>query len=189
MNEPATKTQEEIISLNNVRLSFPALFTAKSVGDGDPKFGANFILDRKIHATLIAKLEKAIERTALDKFKKKVNLSPRNKCLHDGNEDSVAEKDGYGDDVMYIRASTDRRPAVVDRDLTPLAEQDSKPYAGCYVNATIRLYAWEHKTGGRGVSAGLRAVQFVKDGEAFGAGPINPEDEFKPITEDDDAFN
>lgn len=181
------KTQEpqkdpNIIKLNNVRLSYPQLFTAKAQEEGkEPKYSASFLLDKKTHATLITHIENTIARVALDEFKRKVPL--KRVPLHDGNEKS--DKEGYGDEVMFLSANNAKRPVVVDCDLTPLTAQDPKPYAGCYVNATVRLFAYDHKTGGKGVSASLRAVQFVRDGESFGAGPVNAEDEFEPVTDGD----
>lgn len=170
-------TDPNIIILPEVRLSFPHLFKPHAMPGSvrEPQYQATFLLDNVKHATLITQIEKTIERVALDEFKKKVPL--KHKALHDGNEKDDLE--GYGDGVHFVVASRKNRPAVVDVDrTTPLAEADGKIYAGCYVHASIRFFAWSHPTGGRGVSAELRAVQFLKDGESFGAGPVNAEDEF-----------
>lgn len=174
-----------IIKLTNVRLSYPQLFVAKAMEEGkEPKYSASFLLNKKQHAGLIKEIEAATQRVALDLFKKKVPL--KRQPLRDGNERS--DKEGYGDEIMFINASEVRRPVVVDRDLTPLTKDDPKPYAGCYVNATIRLFAYDHAKGGKGVSAALRAVQFVKDGESFGAGPVNAEEEFEEVSDDVDGY-
>lgn len=170
-----------IIRLKNVRLSFPKLFVPEAVEEGGKlKYSAAFILDNTAHAALIKLIETTTDRVALDEFKKKIPL--RHKPLRDGNE--FPDMDGYGDGVMFVSAKSDRRPPVVDRDPSyPLTADDSRPYAGCYVNANIRLFAYDHKTGGKGVSAELRSVQFAKDGEPFGAGPVNPEEEFEKIAD------
>lgn len=169
-------TDPAIVKLNNVRLSFPHLFTPQSMEEGqEKKFRATFILSNEHHAALIASIEKLIDRLALDTFKKKV---PFKSCFHDGNE--KPDVDGYGDGVMFITASRKTRPAVVDRSVNPITEEDGIIYGGCYVNATIRLWVQDNKWGKR-VNAELRAVQFVKDGPSFGAGPVNAEDEFEPV--------
>lgn len=174
-----------IISLNNVRLSYPQLFTPKAIEAGkEPKFSATFLLDKKIHKDLIAQIEKLTERVALDAFKKKVKLN--RVPLRDGNEKSEIE--GYGDEVMFVGANEVRRPVVVDRDRTPLTKDDPKPYAGCIVNGRIRLFAYDHPTGGKGVSAALRAVQFVRDGESFGAGPVDASSEFEDLSTNADDY-
>lgn len=166
------------IKLENVRLSFPALFEAKAMKGSEPRFSATFLMDSVKHADLIKKIETTIDRLALDHFKKKVTL--KGVCLHNGNEKE--DKEGYGDGTMFVTASRKTRPAVVDQKLITLTKEDGKPYAGCYVNASIRLWVQDNEFGKR-VNAELLAVQFVKDGESFGAGPVKAEDEFEPVSE------
>lgn len=180
-----TPNDPDVIRLVNVRLSYPQLFVAKEPEPGkEPVFSATFLLNKKEHKSLIDQIEKMTERVALDKFKKKVTLKRR--PLRDGNEKD--DKEGYGDEVMFIGARNTKRPVVVDRDMTPLTKDDPKPYAGCIVNATVRFFAYDHSTGGKGVSASLRAVQFVKDGESFGAGPVSAEEEFEAVADDVDGY-
>lgn len=182
MNTTQPQQPDSKIKLTNVRLSYPHLFVPQQAkGSSKKKYSADFILNKKEHAALIQQIEKTIERVALDAFKKKVTL--KNVCLHDGNERE--DKDGYGDDVMYIVAKNDKKFPVVDCDpRITLNEESPKPYGGCYVNAIIRLFAYDHETGGKGVSASLEAVQFVKDGKSFGAGPVNAEAEFETVSDD-----
>lgn len=174
-------TDPAIIKLPAVRLSFPHLFKARAFSDGDdPEYSADLILDNKQHTDLIKHINTVIERATLDKFHKKVHL--KHCCLHDGND--KMDKEGYGDGTHYVVAKSDVRPAVIDRDLTPLTGDDKKIYGGCYVNALIRIYPWGGGKWGNGVSADLKAVQFLKDGDSFGAGWINVEDEFEVLPED-----
>ena len=55
------------------------------------------------------------------------------------------------------------------------------PYRGCYVNAKVEFVAGKSFKGSDGqiipnqVFARIIAIQFVKDGEAFGSGPTNAE--------------
>lgn len=175
------------ILLNNVRLSYAQLFTAKAMQNADGslgklKFQATLLLDKKVHAADIVKIEALIQRACLDKFGK-ANVKLKNVCLRDGEEKEDTE--GYGPEIMFVPASNETRPPVVDRDgVTPLVEQDGRIFSGCYVNACIRLYAYDHPKGGKGVSASLQAVQFYKDGPAFGAGRVKPEDVFTAVSGD-----
>jgi hypothetical protein len=180
MGQPADPA---IVKLKNVRLSFPHLFTAHAMEEGqEPKFSATFLMDVEEHKSTIAQIEKLIDRLALDYWKKKTNFKS---CLRDGND--KADIEGYGDGIMFISAGRKTRPAVVDRSVSPVTEEDGVVYAGCYVNATVRLWVQDNKWGKR-VNAELRAVQFVKDGESFGAAPINAEDEFEALEEKLDEF-
>jgi hypothetical protein len=61
---------------------------------------------------------------------------------------------------------------VIDRDKTPLAESDNRPYSGCYVNCIIELWAQNNAYGKR-INANLLAVQFYKDGQPFGDAGAN----------------
>lgn len=183
------KNQLRIV-LPLVRLSYPALFkpTAMKNPDGTmgkAKFSATLLLNKKEHAATITKLEKMIERAMLDKFGKKVAL--KNVCLRDGNEKE--EKEGYGDEVMFLTAKSDTRPEVVDAAMVRINEEDGKIYGGCYVDASIEVFAYKHQLGGNGVSAQLRAVRFRKDGQSFGGGgPVNASDEFEPVSAEVDEY-
>ena len=53
----------------------------------------------------------------------------------------------------------------------------ASPYSGCYVNAVIEVWAQDNEHGKR-LNARLKSVQFFKDGEAFGAAPSNPNEDF-----------
>lgn len=171
-----------IITLPDVRLSFPHLFTPHTMpGSEDtqePKFSATFLFDNTKHSALLDRIDAIIDRLALDEFKKKISFK---RCLRDGNDKS--ELEGYGDGTSFISASNKARPGVVDRRLNPIAESDGIVYAGCYVNATIRLWV-QNNTWGKRVNAQLRAVQFLRDGESFGAGPVDATKEFEQVDDD-----
>lgn len=171
------------------RLSYPSLFQPTAMKGGKPKFSATILMNKKEHAAVIKQLEQFIERATLDKFQKAMKFKTDNICLHDGND--KLEKEGYGDDVMYLVAKSDTRPAVVDQNHAPLTEQDGKIYGGCYVDASVEIYAYHHKeSGSKGVSAQLRAIRFRKDGQSFGGGgPVDAEKEFESVEAGDDDPN
>jgi hypothetical protein len=168
------------VRLKNVRLSFPALFAAKAVNDGEAKFSAAFLL-KKEDAKQIALIEIFSPKVKADKWGKNPPKGIK-LCLHEGSEKDF---DGYDETIMFISSSSARRPVVVDKDLRPLVGEDGKPYAGCYVNCTLRLWAQDNKYGKR-INASLEAVQFARDGEAFGAGNVRAEDEFTSLEDDED---
>lgn len=179
-----TETKDPLILfLPEVRLGFPALWTPRTNEKNAakaPQFEASFIFDNTQHGTLLDKIDATIDRLALDEWKKKVNFR---RCLRDGNE--YSETDGYGDGKSFLKAWSLTRPGVVGRKLEQLTEADGIIYAGCFVNATVRLFAYDHPTGGKGISATLNNIQFVKDGPAFGANKTKPEDDFKALDSDD----
>jgi hypothetical protein len=172
--------------INPVRLSFPHLFTAHAMKDAagkeqEPKFSATFLLDNIKHGALLDRIDQLADRLCLDEFKK-ARGGWLKYCLRDGNEKSDLE--GYGDGTSFITASNKARPPVVDRQLNPIAEADDIIYAGCFVIATVRL--WVQNNGwGKRINAQLRAVQFVKDGDSFGVGKVDPNQEFEAFDSDD----
>ena len=113
---------------------------------------------------------------------KKLKIASDKLALKDGDDSGRDEMIGK----MTIKASTKKRPVVIDRDKTPLVEDDGKPYAGCYVNAIIRLWAQDNSYGKR-INASLEGVQFHKDGEPFGAGGVSV-DEFDDFEDEDAPF-
>lgn len=171
-----------IVKLSNVRLSYPNLFEAKAGPDGGkPTYSAVFLLDKKANAAVIKAVQAAIAFAIKEGLKGKHPGADR-VCLQDGSK--KADTDGYGEEVMYISARNEKRPGVVNRDLSPLTADDGKPYAGCYVNAVVRLWAQDNKFGKR-VNASLRNVQFVKDGTPFGEKPVAPEEDFEALADEE----
>jgi hypothetical protein len=159
------------ITLKKVRLSFPSLFKMGSFGgESTGKYEATFVLDKKEHAEEIKKLDAEILN--LMKSELKTKLSSDKICLKGGDE---LERPEFADKYT-IKASTKKRPLVVDRDKSPLAEEDGKIYAGCYVNAIVSLWAQNNQYGKR-INAQLDGVQFHSDGEPFGDAGITV-DEF-----------
>lgn len=150
-----------------VRLSFPNLFEH----DKFKKFSGAFLMAPD-HAALPG-LEAVCEQVGKDKWGAKwpaikKELEAGGKLLvQDGNK--KASQAGY-EGMKYFNASNTVRPTVVDRTRAPLVAEDGKPYAGCYVNVIIDVWAQENAEFGKRINAQLQGIQFVKDGEAFGAG-------------------
>lgn len=170
------------VKLNNVRLSFPALFKAEAFKPGDdPRYKATFLipegsaLAKEVEKSAIAALEEKFPKKGVTIYKQ--IFGNNNKCnISDGNN---AEYDGYAG-MIAVSAKSKTRPLVIDTDKTPLAEEDGKPYAGCYVNAIIEFFGYDNS--GKGVSATLKGVQFVRDGDAFSGSAPASEDDFDDLS-------
>lgn len=175
--------------LSNVRLAFPNLFEARAFSDDekDPSYGASFIFP-KTHMSFKV-LNEAFEIVAKDKWEGKASeilkqLRAADKtCLHDG--DGKPDYAGFPGN-FFVAARNKTRPLVIDIDKSPLTASDGKPYAGCYVNATIGVWAQANAYGKR-INATLSGVQFLKDGDAFtGDAPASPDD-FEDLSAGADA--
>lgn len=169
------------ISIPAARLSFPSLFNqAQFNGESTGKYEATFILDKKEHKDAIAKIQAQID-TLVKSELKNAKLADDKICLKDGDDLGRPEFEGK----FTIKAATKKRPLVINRDKSPITEDDNIVYAGCYVNAIISLWAQNNGYGKR-INAQLDGVQFVRDGEAFGDAGISVEafDAFGDLDDD-----
>jgi Protein of unknown function (DUF2815) len=159
------------IMLKDVRLAFPSLFKASAPATGgEAAFSASFLLP-KTHKQL-PEIKAAFKTLAKDKWGAKSDsvlksLEAADKlCLHDG--DAKADYEGF-EGNLFISARAKVRPTVFNQQREELTEADGKPYSGCFVNASIELWAQDNGFGKR-INAQLRGVQFLRDGDAFAGG-------------------
>lgn len=172
------------IILKNVRLSFPSVFKTETYqGEDTGKYGATFLLPKSDKAT-----KKAID-DSLPEILKKIKVSniaqiPSDKIfIKDGD---ISDHSKYPEHAgnWVIRAMNTKKPTVINRDKTPITDDDNIIYSGCYVNAQISPWGFNKKS--KGVSANLMGIQFVKDGDRLGAEVVASVDDFDAI--DDDAL-
>ncbi|MGA1757053.1 MAG: ssDNA-binding protein [Pseudomonadales bacterium] len=168
------------IKLNNVRLSFPSLFRKATFEGNETKYEATFMLHKEEHADLIANIKKQIEAGIKENLKG-AKIPSDKIALKDGDESGRDEYEGY----YTLKAANNKRPKVVNRDKSPLAEDDEVIYSGCYVNAVVD--PWYQSNGyGKRVNFNLLGVQFFKDGEPFESGSVADDDDFDEFEIDDD---
>ena len=182
----------EKITLQNVRLSFPKLIEASSQQPGSPpKFSADFILPPN-HPDF-ARFMQEVQKMAVETWKEHAQsvlqvcqADRKLRCFGQGAEkiDKKTYKPygGYDGGVYYISANSnaDRPPVMARPDGTLVDASNSmerielarKLYGGCYVNAVVRPWPQDNQFG-RAVRCELVALQFLKDGEAFGEGAVN----------------
>lgn len=171
----------DVIRLENVRLSFAKIFKPEAFQEGqDARFSATFLLDPSDakHKAKISEIQTAAKKLIEGAGFKVSDFTP-GFGLADKHP-TKSKYEGY-EGMWFIVAGEKVRPTVVNRRREPVAEGDAEaPYSGCYVNATITLWLQNNKFGKK-VNANLRAVQFVRDGDAFGRAPVAAEDEFESI--------
>jgi len=176
------------LMVTNARLAFPNLWRPRPGTDGGKaKYGALLIIDPANPA--VAEIQKAFAAIAKEKWGAKADailkgLKAQDRlALHDGSTKSQYQ--GF-EGNLFVSANSDARPSVFDRQRTPLAESDGKPYSGCYVNASIELWPQDSAQFGKRINAQLRGVQFLRDGDAFAAGTPAFEDEFADLGDQGD---
>lgn len=139
------------------------------------------VLRRAKYDVIAAKIGEDKAQALLSKIK------PDKYAVRDGDLETW---EGY-DGSFYISAASDTPPRVIGRDKRVITAESGIVYAGCIVNAMVTM--WYQPAGTRvakggkkimvphGVWARLNAVQFVKDGDPFGAPPPDM-DEFDDLS-------
>lgn len=168
--------EDGTILIKNVRLSYPHLFE-KFVMEGDDeakgRYSAKFLLDKETHAEEIKAIRQHLVALQKEWFEGKIGGEKL--FLKDGDDSGKEEQEGS----WVISASdTKRRPQVLDKDKSPIVEEDDIVYGGCYVHALIRPWKQQHPKYGKRVNANLIGVQFHKDGERFGEEPVDASNYF-----------
>jgi hypothetical protein len=183
------------VTLKGVIASYPHYYKKHAANStATPKYAGDFIIDpsTKSGKANIKLIEAAIAAVEIDKFgKKDPRYKEGRKAYHEGN-DIVSQKTDETPpelvDMMVIKAKNDRRPTLVNRRGETATEDDDLFFGGTIVNPILRFYGIEADNadkGGRGLFCSLEGVQYVEEGERFGAAPLS-EDRFKNIDNDAD---
>lgn len=182
--------------IDNVRADWPNLFKGEQYnGTGKFRCGITAIIPPD-HAQF-KQVEAAITEAASAKWKDKATATLKaarakdNICLRDGDI-KAAKSDGYAGN-FYLSANCQGgdteaecvKPTVYTADRAKVMNPAESPiYRGCYVNVLVEFYADDRF--GAGVFCKLVAVQFRKDGDAFGSAPAKADD-FEDLSEGADA--
>ena len=164
--------------IKNVRMAFPAIYEPEAFGDGDPAYGAKFIIPQE-HPQL-AEIRKAVVAAAMEKWSEKapgILALLRDDKKVAWVEGPYRNKNGDiydGFEGMYHLSTRNGgkapvKPSVFDAQNRPVTQSDGVVYSGCYVDASVDLYAQDNSYGRR-INCLLRGVRKAGDGDSFGGG-------------------
>lgn len=172
------------ITINNVRISYPKLFTASQVqGQGELKFSGAFLIaetDPQLRA--LFDLANQVTAAKYPTGQKPHGFKPL-PCYKAAENPKYAGNPDY--EGMWVLNSSKNAsqgaPAVVDQNMNKVLDP-SAIYPGMYVNVALSVYCYGDKPGSmsKGVTTGLEAVQIVRDGDRLDNRPAVGE-LFKPI--------
>ena len=170
--KPATN-----VTTGKVRLSYVHVFEPSAVNDGEEeKYSLSILIPKKDKVT-IAKIEAAVKAAAeqgkTSKFGGKIPANLKTP-LRDG--DTEKEDDEAYKGMMFLNASSKRKPKVVDVNIDEIIDKD-EVYSGVYGRVSLNFYPYDAK-GNRGIAAGLNNVQKLEDGERLGGGASSAADDF-----------
>lgn len=186
------------LKLKNVRISFPALASPQALGDGEPAYGAKFIIDPK--SAHVKALDDAIKAVAKDQWKDKADSvlsmlqEDKKVCFTKGeyrSKKTGLPYDGFAG-MFYLNARNAKtQPTVVDRfggQVTDKGAIERLIYSGCYTHVSLDIWAQDNKWGRR-INCTLRGVMFADDGDSFsGGGSVASASEFAEFAADAEDF-
>jgi len=161
-----------------VRLSYAHIWE-KHAGfeNQEAKYSTSIIIPKSDTATL-AKINKAIEEAKKEGVAKLGGKVPANlkTPLRDGDTERP-EDEAYAN-AYFLNASSNSKPAIVDRNVSPILDQD-EVVSGDYAHVSINFYAY-NANGNKGIAAGLGNIQLVEKGEPL-SGRSSAEDDFAAL--------
>lgn len=166
-------------------ISFPSLFkTAQYNGQDLGKYEATFLI-AKDHPQL-KEIQAAVKAVGQDAFGAKWHKAKM--CLRDG--DDKPDLKGY-EGTFTLKATTKKRPVIVDRAKASVTEDDGLVYGGADCSVSLSLFAFTNAYGDF-ISAQLNGVQMHGTGEPFGGNDDGySDDDFdlddSPVADDGDA--
>lgn len=178
----APTDDEKYVVTGEVRLSFPNLFKPRAREEGKPPQYSALILVPKSDTATVAKIKKA-QQAALADLQQMIGKKPvgwKNTFRDGDTERDTEEQPEYaGHYFMNVSANEGYPPGVVDEQVQRIIDQ-SKIYPGCYVRVAINAFAF-NRPDSKGVSFGLRHVQFLRDGEPLAGTAEKAEDVFSAL--------
>jgi len=146
--------------VSNVQFIFGTLDKPTRYSEDSPaKFYGKFLIREK---NTIKEIKSAIEKTAIENFKKVPNKLAD--FLYEPDLDKYPEQE----ECLIFNAAHQDQPKLYNRQGEVIQANEGKIYHGCFVNVLIGLWHWVHKND-KGISANLMGIQFYTKGEPLGA--------------------
>jgi hypothetical protein len=155
--------------------------------DADPQYSVLIVLPKKDKKTklFMKRLDDAIDGVLKEKFGKVIPRARLNNFpVKDGDDDVDDDGNAQFPGCWLIRATNKRKPGVIDKKGNDLFEEEDV-YSGAWYHVSVSPWAWDHKTGGKGVSINLHNACKVKDDEKF-TSIADAHEDFGELLEDGD---
>lgn len=183
------------VKLQDVRIAFCRSIWPGAAeqyqGKGVARHSATFLIepgsanDKAIRAGILeAAKEKWTKPGQAEKQVEGMKGNTNKFCYQNGD---MKDYDGF-QGMMYIashRKDSDGAPLVINRNKAPLTQADGVIFGGCYVNATVDIYAQDGENSG--IRSGLLAIQFNRIGDSFGGAGKGKSDDFDDLGDGADS--
>lgn len=167
------KNQELRILTGEFRLSHPHLLKAVEVkkGSGQFQYSLEALFDKT--TTKLSDLQAPVKQAAVEKWGEDQSAWPKPLKLpiRDGDKpygkNREVKPEHKGMWVVKASSKAEYPPSVVGKNPKVAISKESEIYPGCYARASFKAHAYTFMDKD-GVKFILDAVQFVRDGKAFG---------------------
>ena len=188
---------QTMVLIPDSTIVYPSLFEMTGFQNQEPSYNATFLISKK---TDIKPLRDACRLAAFVKWGENVQTQGLRSPIRDGDQKAIDENGNidktnfyYGN--FFLRAKSKYNIPIVNVYNEEITDPD-EIYGGCLVRAYVQFFAYDYM-GNRGVSAGLRAVQKIEDGDPIGGNKIDPKQifptapkpEFQPPDMDSREYN
>ncbi len=165
------------------RMMYPTFFEPslpKGETDKDKaKYQGTLIFPTGADLTALAA---AVEEAAIEKWGANYKEKHKVKKPFGKSEDQPKMSATSEDFPVFIRANSKDRPQVVSAAGKAITEEQSaEVYPGRWARFSVRAYAYDHPTGGKGVSLGLQNVQILDNDERLAGARPQASDEFSAV--------
>jgi len=170
---------ETMVMTPECTIVYPSLFEKTAFKDAEPNYAATFLIPKTED---IKVLRNACRIAAFKKWGQNVQTQQLRSPLRDGDQKAIDENGNVDRTNFYFGNIFLRAKSKYEIPIVNIYNDEIKDpneiYGGCIVRAYVQFFGYDFM-GNRGISAGLRAVQKVADGDPIGAGRINPTEIFK----------
>ena len=172
--------QKPLIVTPKFRANFVHLYEPKAIDDEEPRYSLIAMIDPNELTEKEKKkwlgIQTAMNQACLDEFKSElINLKKKRSFkvpIKLGEE--MEEYDGFTEEIRWFRISSMNPPVIVkaDRsDFEPKNKQEfmKEVYSGRWMRATMTVFAYDHKVGGKGLSFWIDTIQLLDHDDPLGA--------------------
>ena len=158
------------VTTGKARICYANVYEAKpDPSSGKLKFSVTVLIPKNDLETLAAMKEgtEAAYAAGEDTLKGNGRTAPALGAIHTPMRDGDAERpdDPVFAGMMFFNASSTYAPDIYDENKQRVEDPDFV-YSGCYCRVAIKLFPYNTK-GGKGIGAGLIAIQKIEDGESL----------------------
>ena len=167
---------ETKVVTGKVRFSYAHVFEPVAANENaEKKYSVSILIPKKDKKTL-TKIKNAVEAAKEAGKAKFGNKIPNNLKLPLRDGDEEHEDDENYEGMMFVNASSNRKPSIVDENLNEIMDR-GEFYSGCWGRVSVNFYAF-NVSGNKGIACGLNNLQKLEDGENLGGGGATAEEDF-----------